>query len=58
MNQLNKNNNKATEEGSETNKQSAKSKWMKRLGVGAFAFFLIKGIVWLFVFFAAFQACG
>lgn len=58
MSETNINNNEVTEDNLEPKKQSAKAKWMKRLGVGAFAFFLIKGIVWLFVFFAAFQACG
>ncbi len=30
--------------------------WVKRLGWGAFAFFLIKGLVWLAVFFGLFKA--
>ena len=27
--------------------------WLKRVGIGGFLFFLIKGIAWLFVFAAA-----
>jgi hypothetical protein len=27
-------------------------KWLKRIGIAGFLFFLIKGIVWLFVFYA------
>ncbi|MCO5230437.1 MAG: hypothetical protein M9958_04690 [Chitinophagales bacterium] len=33
-------------------------KWMKRLGKGAFLFFLAKGIVWLFVFAFAAKTCA
>jgi len=38
--------------------EKPKNKWMKRLGIGAFAFFFLKGIAWLFVFFFAVQSCG
>ncbi|MCO5233863.1 MAG: hypothetical protein LC105_05935 [Chitinophagales bacterium] len=33
-------------------------KWIKRLGAGAFMFFLIKGIAWLFVFAYAAKTCA
>lgn len=29
--------------------------WLKRFGVGAFLFFLIKGLVWLAIFFGLFK---
>lgn len=35
-----------------------KTKWVKRLGVGAFLFFLLKGLVWLAVFFFAAKSCN
>jgi len=35
-----------------------KQPWIKRLGWAAFLFFLIKGIVWLFVFFGLFKMCN
>ena len=28
-----------------------KTKWLKRIGVGGFLFFLAKGLVWLAIFF-------
>ncbi|MEM8582643.1 MAG: alanyl-tRNA synthetase [Bacteroidota bacterium] len=31
--------------------KTSKPNWLKRLGWGAFLFFLIKGIIWLAVFF-------
>jgi hypothetical protein len=31
--------------------------WMRRFGIGGFLFFLIKGLVWLAIFFGAFKAC-
>ncbi len=34
-----------------TNKSNPTNLWFKRLGAGAFLFFLAKGIVWLFVIF-------
>jgi hypothetical protein len=30
-------------------------KWLKNLGVGAFLFFLIKGLIWLAVFFGLWE---
>jgi hypothetical protein len=36
-------------------KPSKFKQWLKRLGVAGFLFFLIKGIVWLFIFYGAFQ---
>lgn len=33
-------------------------KWVKRAGVGAFLFFLGKGIIWIFVFIFAAKSCG
>ena len=38
--------------------ETGKFKWFKRLGWGAFAFFLIKGLVWLAVFFGASKFLG
>jgi len=35
-----------------------KTSWLKRMGWGAFAFFFIKGLVWLAVFFGLFKACN
>ena len=33
--------------------------WLKRLGIGGFLFFLIKGLIWLVVFLVVFfQKCG
>jgi hypothetical protein len=44
------------------NQQSAFRKWLKRLGWLGFFFFLIKGLVWLTVFFFAgneiFKSCN
>jgi len=34
-----------------------KKNWLKRFGLGAFLFFTLKGIVWLFVFFFAAKSC-
>ena len=33
-------------------------KWVKGMGLGAFLFFLIKGLLWLAVFFGAFKVAG
>ncbi len=33
-------------------------KWLKGMGVGAFLFFLIKGLIWLAVFFGLFKFCA
>lgn len=39
--------------------QSKTKLWLKRLGIGGFFFFLIKGLVWLGVFLVVFfQKCG
>jgi hypothetical protein len=35
-----------------------KKTWLKRIGLAGFLFFLIKGIIWLFVFFGASQLIG
>ena len=35
-----------------------KKNWLKRLGVLGFLFFLIKGMVWLFVFYFGFKFSG
>ncbi len=32
--------------------------WFRQFGVAGFLFFLIKGLVWLAVFFGLFKACG
>ncbi len=32
--------------------------WFRQLGVAGFLFFLVKGLVWLAVFFGLFKACG
>jgi len=32
-------------------------KWLKRIGIWGFLFFLIKGLVWLAVLFGLFKAC-
>ena len=37
---------------------SSPKKWFKRLGWGAIAFFTIKGIVWLLIFFGLFKWLG
>lgn len=34
------------------------SKWIKGMGVGAFTFFFVKGLVWLAIFFGAFKVFG
>lgn len=39
-------------------KKTNKNKLLKRAGIGAFLFFLIKGLVWLVVFFFAAKSCG
>lgn len=35
-----------------------KKSWLKRIGVLGFLFFLIKGIIWLFVFYFGFKFSG
>lgn len=34
------------------------SKWVKGMGIGAFTFFLIKGLIWLAVIFGVLKATG
>ncbi|MDX1477423.1 MAG: hypothetical protein R3301_06925 [Saprospiraceae bacterium] len=34
------------------------SRWLKNMGIGAFLFFTIKGLVWLAVFFGLFKFIG
>jgi len=36
-------------------KDSKLKAWLKKLGVAGFLFFLIKGIIWLLVFFGLFE---
>jgi len=38
--------------------ENNKKSWLKNLGIGAFLFFFIKGLVWLAVFFGLFKACS
>lgn len=42
-------------ESEETNKIK---RWLKRIGVAGFIFFLLKGIVWLFIFYGASHFAG
>lgn len=42
----------------EEKEESRKKLWLKRFGVGAFLFFLIKGLVWLGIFFFAAKSCN
>jgi len=39
-------------------KSSQLQRWLKRFGVGAFLFFLIKGLLWLLVLFGGAQLIG
>ena len=39
-------------------KQKGWKVWIRRLGIGGFLFFLIKGLVWIAIFLGAFKACG
>ena len=32
--------------------------FLQRMGIGAFMFFFIKGLVWLAIFFGLFKACN
>lgn len=41
----------------EGKKKSKLQEYLKRFGIGAFLFFTLKGIVWLFVFFFAAKSC-
>lgn len=38
--------------------EGKKKIWLKRAGIGAFLFFLAKGLVWLAVFFFAAKSCS
>ena len=40
------------------NKPGKFNQWFKRMGIGAFLFFFIKGLVWLAIFFGLFKACN
>lgn len=33
-------------------------KWLKRLGVAGFLFFLIKGLIWIAIFYGGFRLIG
>jgi len=33
------------------NKPDSFKKWLKRLGIGGFIFFTVKGLIWLFILF-------
>ncbi len=46
-----------TDQNEEKNGDQKKT-WLKRMGWGAIAFFTIKGLIWLAVFFGLFKACG
>ena len=37
--------------GQQRNPPFWKRKWVKGMGLGAFAFFMIKGLIWLAIFF-------
>jgi len=41
-----------------TKPSKLKKNWLKRIGVLGFLFFLIKGIVWLVIFYFGFQFSG
>lgn len=43
---------------SSTRPKSKMRLWLERMGVGAFLFFFIKGLVWLAIFFGAFKFIG
>lgn len=49
--------NQPTTSTNESNKSSKKT-WLKRIGLAGFLFFLIKGLVWIAVFFGAGQLLG
>lgn len=42
----------------ESKEKRTSLKWLKSMGIGAFLFFLIKGLVWLAVFFGLFKFCA
>lgn len=35
-----------------------KKKWIRNMGMGAFLFFFIKGLIWLAIFFGLFSVLG
>ncbi len=41
----------------ELDKKATQKKWLKRIGVAGFLFFLIKGLIWIAVFFFAWKGC-
>lgn len=32
-------------------------RWLRKIGIGGFLFFFVKGLVWIAVFMGAFKAC-
>lgn len=38
-------------------KENKTIKWLKKIGIAGFLFFLLKGIAWLFVFYFAGKGC-
>lgn len=40
------------------NKKSGLRRWLKRIGIAGFAFFLLKGLVWVFVFWGGARMLG
>lgn len=43
------------ENGKSPKRKFWQNKWVKGMGVGAFMFFLVKGLIWLAIFFGAFK---
>jgi hypothetical protein len=41
----------------ELDKKAKQKKWLKRIGVAGFLFFLIKGLIWIAVFLFAWKGC-
>lgn len=41
----------------EADGQGKKQKWFKRFGAAAILFFLVKGIIWLLLFWGVFKFC-
>lgn len=39
-------------------KKKGKLSWLKKIGLGGFLFFLIKGIVWLLIAFGLINKCS
>lgn len=51
-------NNKKEEDASQDGRKEGDSRlktWLKKIGVVGFLFFLIKGIIWLLIFFGLFE---